>query len=78
MRIHFLPNKSKDAVATALKIHPFVASNLIQATKIYNPKKIAINIAVLHEYDLKSKGVGNTGAFSQSDLMKEMVYRLLY
>ena len=78
MRIHFLPNKSKDAVAAALKIHPFVASNLIQATKIYNPKKIAINIAVLHEYDLKSKGVGNTGAFSQSDLMKEMVYRLLY
>ncbi len=78
MRIHFLPTKSKDAVAAALKIHPFVAANLIQATKVYNPKKIAINIAVLHEYDLKSKGVGNTGAFSQSDLMKEMVYRLLY
>lgn len=78
MRIHFLPNKSKEAVAGALKVHPFVASNLINASKVFNPKKIAINIAIIHEYDLKSKGVGNTGAFTQGDLMKEMVYRLLH
>jgi len=78
MRIHFLPNKSKEAVSQALGIHPFVASNLINATKVFNPKKIAVNIAIIHEYDLKSKGVGNTGAFSQGDLMKEMVYRLLH
>lgn len=78
MRIHFLPNKSKEAVASALKVHPFVASSLINASKVFNPKKIAINIAIIHEYDLKSKGVGNTGAFTQGDLMKEMVYRLLH
>lgn len=78
MRIHFLPNKSKEAVATALKVHPFVAGSLINASKVFNPKKIAVNIAIIHEYDLKSKGVGNTGAFSQGDLMKEMVYRLLH
>lgn len=78
MRIHFLPNKSKEAVAGALKVHPFVASGLINATKVFNPKKIASNIAIIHEYDLKSKGVGNTGAFTQGDLMKEMVYRLLH
>ncbi len=78
MRVHFLPQKSKEAVASALKVHPFVAGELINATKVYNPKKIAINIAILHEFDLKSKGVGNTGAFSQGDLMKEMVYRLLH
>jgi len=78
MRVHFLQHKSKEAVATALKVHPFVAGELINATKVYNPKKIAINIAILHEFDLKSKGVGDTGAFSQGDLMKEMVYRLLH
>lgn len=78
MRIHFLPNKSKEAVATALKIHPFVAGELTNATKVFNPKKIAVNIAILHEYDLKSKGVGSTGAFSQGELMKEMIYRLLH
>lgn len=77
MRIHFLPNKTKEAVAAVLKIHPFVASQLINATKVYNPKKIATNIAILHEYDLKSKGIGNS-SFSQGDLMREMIYRLLH
>jgi DNA polymerase-3 subunit delta len=78
MRIHFLPNKTREAIAGALKIHPFVAGELLNASRNYNPKKIAANIAVLHEFDLKSKGIGNTGAFSQGDLMKEMIYRLLH
>lgn len=77
MRIHFLPNKSKEAVAADLKIHPFVATQYMNAAKVYNPKKIAANIAILHEYDLKSKGIGNS-SFSQGDLMREMLYRLLH
>jgi len=77
MRIHFLPNKTKEGVAAALKVHPFVASEQIKATKVYNAKKIASNIAILHEYDLKSKGIGNS-SFSQGDLMREMIYRLLH
>lgn len=77
MRIHFLTNKSKEAVAADLKIHPFVASQYINASKVYNPKKIAANIAILHEYDLKAKGIGNS-SFSQGDLMREMIYRLLH
>jgi DNA polymerase-3 subunit delta len=77
MRIHFLPNKTKEAVAASLKVHPFVAQQHIGATKIFNPKKIAVNIAILHEYDLKVKGIGNS-SFSQGDLMREMIYRLLH
>lgn len=77
MRIHFLPNKTKEGVAAALKIHPFMATQLINASKVYNPKKIAANIAILHEYDLKAKGIGNS-SFSQGDLMREMIYRLLH
>ena len=77
MKIHFLPNKSKEAVASSLKVHPFVASQLINSSKIFNPKKIAANIAVLHEYDLKSKGVNNS-SFTEGQLMKELVYKLLH
>ena len=77
MRIHFLTNKSSEGVAAALKVHPFVATQHINATKIYNPKKIASNIAILHEYDLKAKGIGNS-SFSQGELMREMIYRLLH
>lgn len=78
MRIHFVPNKSKDGVASYLKIHPFVAGELLVASKHFNPKKIAANIEVLHDYDLKSKGVGSTGAVSEGELMKEMIFRLLH
>lgn len=77
MKIHFLSNKSKESVAQALKVHPFVASLLINSTKIYNPKKIASNISVLHQYDLKSKGVGNATA-TDGELMKELIYQLMH
>ncbi len=77
MRIHFMQNKSRDAIASALRVHPFVAGELLNSSKIYKPKKIAANIAVLHEYDLKSKGVGNT-SFTHGQLMKELIFRLMH
>jgi DNA polymerase-3 subunit delta len=77
MKIHFLPNKNRDTIANALRVPPFVAGQLLTATKTYNPKKIAANIALLHEYDLKSKGVGNT-SFTSGQLMKELIYRLMH
>ena len=77
MRIHFLPNKSREAVAQALGVHPFVAGELTNAKNKYDPRKIAANIALIHEYDLKSKGVGNTSA-TQGELMREMVYQLIH
>lgn len=76
MKIHFLQNKSREAIASALRVHPFVAGELVNSSKIYNPKKIAANISLLYEYDLKSKGVGNT-SFTPGQLMKELVYRLM-
>ena len=77
MRIHFLPNKSREAVAQALGVHPFVAGELTNAKNKYDPRKIAANIALIHEYDLKLKGVGNTSA-TQGELMREMVYQLIH
>ncbi|MCH2224563.1 MAG: DNA polymerase III subunit delta [Crocinitomicaceae bacterium] len=77
MKIHFIPNKSRESIAGTLRVHPFVAGELLTSSKIYNPKKIAANIAVLHEYDLKSKGIGNT-SFTHGQLMKELVYRLMH
>jgi DNA polymerase-3 subunit delta len=78
MRIHFLPNKSREAVTTALKVHPFVAGELVNASRNYNPKQLAQIVSILNEYDLKSKGVGNTGAFTEGELMKEMIFRILH
>lgn len=76
MRIHFAKDKSPAALASVLGVAPFLVAQYTKAAKIYNPKKLAENIAILQEYDLKSKGIDN---FSSTDgeLMKEMVYRLM-
>lgn len=76
MRVHFLQNKSREAIAQACRINPFVANELLAASKVYNPKKLAANIAILHEFDLRAKGVNNTA--SEGELMREMIYRLLH
>lgn len=77
MKIHFMENKSKSTIASALRVPPFVANQMLASAKIYNPKKLAANIAILHEYDLKSKGI-NSSSFSEGELMKEMIYRLMH
>jgi DNA polymerase-3 subunit delta len=77
MRIHFLPNKSREAVAQALGVHPFVAGELLNARNNFDPRKLAANIETLHEFDLKAKGVGNQ-SISQGELMREMIFKLLH
>jgi len=77
MRIHFLPNKSQEAVARALQVHPFVANGLLSSKNNYSPKKIAANIDLLHIYDLKAKGVGNQ-SMPAGEIMRELVFQLLH
>jgi DNA polymerase-3 subunit delta len=77
MRIHFLPNKSREAIAQAVGVPPFVAGELLQAKNQYDPRKIAAVIELLHRLDLKSKGVGNASA-SQAELLKELTYQILH
>jgi len=77
MRIHFLPNGSRESLALALGVPPFVAGELAKAKNNFNPKMIAANIMLLHEYDLKGKGLGNSSA-TQGELMKELVFQLIH
>lgn len=77
MRIHFTPNKSREAIASSLGVHPFVAGELLSTRQHYDPKKIAAVIALLHDYDLKAKGMGNS-QMSAAELLKELVYQIVY
>lgn len=76
MRIHFLPDQSRGAIAASIKVSPFFVDEYMRAKKNYNPKKIAENIEILYQYDLNSKGVGST-TDSKEQLMREMVIQLL-
>jgi DNA polymerase-3 subunit delta len=74
---HFLKDKSRGTVASALKINPYFVNEYETAAKRYNPAKLVEIISILREYDLKSKGVGNSSA-SDGDLLKEMIFKIIH
>jgi DNA polymerase-3 subunit delta len=74
---HYLTDKSKANVASALKVPPFFVSDYEVAAKKYPIGKTVNVISLLRTYDLKSKGFGDAGT-DQGELLKEMVYRILH
>ena len=76
LKIHFIKQNSREAIAKTLRVHPFVAGELSKAKNRFSPKKIARNIEILQEFDLKSKGYGDASS-EDADLMKELVFKLV-
>ena len=74
---HYLLDKSQVMVASALKINPFFVREYEAAARKYSASKITQIISIFREYDLKSKGVGSSAA-SDSDLMREMIFKILH
>ncbi len=77
MIFHCLPVKDKNSVASALKLNPYVADEYMKTAKIYNNVKVMNVLALLREFDLKSKGSGNSST-SDGELLKELVYRIMH
>jgi DNA polymerase-3 subunit delta len=73
---HHLPDKSTNNVASALGIKPFFVSEYVKGAANYPRGRIEKVISLLHEYDLKAKGVDNNSAGS-GELLKELVYKIL-
>jgi len=76
LKIHGLQDKSPRAIASSLKIHGFFVNEYLTAIRNYPMKRVSAIISLLHEYDLKSKGVGSKGA-SDDQLLKELLVRIL-
>ncbi|APS38899.1 MULTISPECIES: DNA polymerase III subunit delta [Salegentibacter] len=76
MQYHGLPDKSKANVAKQLKVHPYFVGDYIAAAKNYPMKKVSQVIGLLHESDVKGKGVGAVN-ISHGDLLKELMVKIL-
>ncbi|HAM09567.1 MAG: DNA polymerase III subunit delta [Bacteroidetes bacterium GWE2_41_25] len=74
---HYLPDKSKNNVAAALKVHPFFVKDYESAAVRYNAKKTVEIVSLLRTYDMRSKGYNDPGT-EPGDLMKELVFRILH
>ena len=74
---HFAPDKSKFAVAQALGVNPFFVDGYAKAAQNYNTGKLKAIFGYLKEYDLKTKGVDNSGV-NNGELMKELIFKILH
>lgn len=74
---HFTPDKSKMSVAQALGVNPFFIDGYVRAAQIYNTARLKSIFGFLKEYDLKTKGVDNSGV-NNGELMKELIFKILH
>lgn len=74
---HSMKNKSSATIASELKIHPFFVNEYKKAAANYRSQKLVEIISLLREYDLKSKGWGNTG-INAGNLLKELTFKILH
>ena len=74
---HYLTDRSKNNVASVLKIHPFFVKDYEVSAMKYSPSKTIQIISLLRSYDLRTKGFGDAGT-DAGDLLKELVYKILH
>ena len=75
LQYHGLKDKNPKNVAAVLKVNPFFLKDYDVALKNYPMKKVSQIVSALRDVDLKSKGVG-ANALPQSDLLREMLYKI--
>jgi DNA polymerase III subunit delta len=76
LQYHALADKSKNAVASALRINPFFVKDYALAANNYPMRKVAQIISYLNEADVKSKGVGAN--VSDGAILKELLFKILH
>ncbi len=63
-------------IATSIGVNPYFMKDYMQAARLYSYPGVEKVLLLLHQYNLKSIGVGST-ATEDASLMKEMVVKML-
>ncbi len=74
---HYLPDKSKMAVASALKINPYFVTDYTTGARNYSARKVVQVISLLRDYDLRSKGY-NSNVSDNGELLKELIFKIMH
>lgn len=74
--IHGLGTKDEKTIAANTGINPFFVKDYLQAMKKYSYPDTEKTILLLHQYNLRSVGVHDTGT-DDSSLLKEMIYKII-
>ena len=74
----YIQEPEKKLAAQKMGINPFFLKDYETAARNYTLGKLASCIGYLHETDLRSKGVRNTGTTTDGELMKELVFKIIH
>jgi len=77
LNYHFLKDKSKNTVASELKINPFFVKDYTASARRYDIKKVVSIISQLREYEMKAKGYNNVST-TQADLLRELIFKIVH
>lgn len=77
LKLHYTADKSRNNIASVLGVSPFFVSDYQQAAVNYSIAECVKNIAVLREYDMKSKGYGSMD-IGDSELYKELLFKIMH
>jgi DNA polymerase III subunit delta len=77
MIYHQLGDKSKNNAASVLGVNPFFIKDYSEAAQNYSFRRLRAIIKLLRDYDLRLKGVNN-GSTEESELLRELVYKILH
>jgi len=76
--LHFLKNTPEQEILSKLKLRSnWFLKEYRTAQRAFNPARTEKVMAILKEYDLRSKGVENN-TVPQGELLKEMVFKILH
>lgn len=75
--LYQVKDNSVKNIAAEISVHPFFVKDYLKAARNYSFAKRVEVIALLREYDLKAKGIGNSGT-PDGELFKELIYRILH
>ena len=65
------------SVASAIGVNPYFVKDYLQAARLYGYPGVEKILLLLHQYNLKSIGVGSTSATGDASLMKELVIKIM-
>lgn len=74
---HGLKDKSQNNVASKLGVHPYFVKEYFDAAKNYPMRKVSQIISMLHDADMKSKGVG-ASLMAKDDILKELLFKMMH
>ena len=75
--LHGIDARDERSAATTVGVHPFVLKEYIAAVRKYDQASIEKILLLLHHYNLKGVGIGDSGT-SHASLMKELAVKMMH